>query len=62
MSAVIDEPIVLTMKEVAVLMRLSPRTLERKHLAPGFPKPLPYSQGKLLWARSAIVEYVESGN
>ena len=51
---------VLTKPEVAKVMRISPRTLERVSKQPGFPKPLPYVKRPLLWDAEAVGDYIKS--
>lgn len=52
-----SEPIILTADEVCSLLRLSKRTLERRHeWSPRFPAPL--TRRPLTWTREAVVEWI----
>ena len=52
-----SEPIILTAAEVCDLLRISPRTLERRHTwQPQFPAPL--TRRRLTWTREAVLDWV----
>jgi predicted DNA-binding transcriptional regulator AlpA len=52
-----DQPVILTAAEVAALLRISLRTLERRHSwQPAFPAPL--TRRPLTWTRQAVLEWV----
>jgi predicted DNA-binding transcriptional regulator AlpA len=55
------EPIILTADEVCSLLRLSKRTLERRHeWSPRFPAPL--TRRPLTWLRSEVEAWVSRRN
>jgi predicted DNA-binding transcriptional regulator AlpA len=56
-----DQPIILTADEVCSLLRLSKRTLERRHeWSPRFPAPL--TRRPLTWLRSEVEAWVSRRN
>jgi predicted DNA-binding transcriptional regulator AlpA len=57
----VSQPIILTADEVCALLRLSKRTLERRHeWQPRFPAPL--TRRPLTWLRSEVEAWVERRN
>jgi len=55
------EPIIITAEEVCDLLRLSKRTLERRHeWSPRFPAPL--TRRPLTWLRSEVEAWVARRN
>ena len=52
------DPIIITADEVAAILRLSPRSLEKRHTwSPKFPAPL--TRRPLTWTRGAILAWID---
>ncbi|MEN9491187.1 MAG: hypothetical protein RJA63_1636 [Pseudomonadota bacterium] len=53
----VEQPIIHTAAEVADILRLKERSLEKRHTwSPAFPKPL--SKKPLTWTRAAIMQWI----
>lgn len=53
----IEQPIILKAAEVADILRLKARSLEKRHTwAPAFPKPL--TKKPLTWTRASILQWI----
>ena len=52
------DPIIITADEVAAILRLSPRSLEKRHTwSPKFPAPL--TRRPLTWTRSSVLAWID---
>jgi len=53
----VEQPIIHTADEVAAILRLSPRSLEKRHTwSPQFPAPL--TKRPLTWTRASIMQWI----
>lgn len=52
------DPIIITADEVASILRLSPRSIEKRHTwSPQFPAPL--TRRPLTWTRAAVLAWID---
>lgn len=56
-----DNDVIMTGKEVAAMLRMHSRSLERRHAwSPAFPQPL--TRKPLTFLRSAVLDWIERRN